>query len=90
MAIQKIEDLTKLQEELTLAFKWMGRATKEAQKGIFCAATYDMTVALQHFQSCQHIEDSCIDWDLFESIDWKFFTTKALAIAKQKLKEDGE
>jgi hypothetical protein len=88
MVTQKIEDLTRLQEELALAFKWMGRATKEAQKGSFNAAAYDMTVALQHFQSCQHIEDSCIDWDLFESIDWKFFTTKALAMAKQKLKEE--
>ena len=85
---QKVQDLQRLQDELTRAFKWMARATQNCQNGGFSSAVYDMTIALQHFTSCQHIDDKYVDADLFDSVDWKFFTNKALVMAKQELKKD--
>lgn len=83
-------NLTCLQGDLAQAFKWMGIATKEAREGDFSSATYSMMTALQYWAKCQHISDRYIDNDLSESIDWKFFSNKAMAMARQKLEEEGE
>lgn len=82
--------LENLQNELKFAFKWMAFATEAAQKGDFNSANYDMTVALQHWIKCQNIRDRYVDNAVADEMNWKFFTTKALAMAKQELKEDNE
>ena len=86
----KVYSLDRLQKELSRAFYWMGRATKEAQEGSFAGANTCMTIALQHWNSCQHIDDTQIDLDTTDSLDWKFFTKRALIMAKKELQEDGE
>lgn len=80
--------LEELQGELKRAFKWMAFATESAQKDDFNGANYDMTVALQHWIKCQNIRDKYIDNADAEEMNWKFFTTKALAIAKQEIKDE--
>jgi hypothetical protein len=79
--------LERLQQELKFAFKWMGMATEYSQKGDFSGSAYCMTVALQHWQNCQHYDDKYISEELKEKIDWKFFANKALVLAKNELKE---
>lgn len=86
----KTYTLDRLQKELSRAFYWMGRATQEAQEGNFSSANYCMTVALQKWANCQHIDDTEIDLDTTDSLDWKFFAKRALIMAKQELQEDGE
>lgn len=86
----KTYTLDRLQKELSRAFYWMGRATQEAQEGSFAGANTCMTIALQHWNYCQHIDDTQIDLDTTDSLDWKFFTKRALIMAKQELQEDGE
>lgn len=80
--------LEELQGELKRAFKWMADATKQSQQGDFQQATYAMTIALQHWIKCQNIRDKYISDEDAEQMNWKFFSTKALAMAKQELKEE--
>lgn len=81
--------LTQLQHDLAQAFKWMGKATKESQEGDFAGAAYSIQIAMEYWLKCQHTRDRNVDDDTADSLDWKFFTTKALAMAKQELaKED--
>lgn len=80
--------LEELQSELKCAFKWMAQATESAKQGDFSAANYDMTVAFQHWNRCQHISDKFIDEEDAEKMHWDFFTNRALAMAKQELKEE--
>ena len=86
----KTDRLEQLQKELARAFEWMGKATADARKGNFGCANFCMTIALQHWATCQHYEDKYIDYDLAEEVDWKFFTTRALAMAKKELETEGE
>ena len=79
--------LERLQQELKFAFKWMGMATEYSQWGDFAGSAYCMTIALQHWQNCQHYDDKYISEELKEKMDWKFFTNKALVMAKNELKE---
>lgn len=84
----KVFFIEELQGELKHAFKWMADATKQSQQGDFQSATYDMTIALQHWIKCQNIRDKYISDEDAEQMHWKFFSTKALAMAKQELKEE--
>ena len=87
----KITNLTLLQKDLTQAFKWMAKATKEAQEGEFTGATQSMMFALEYWTKCQHQKDCYINEEVSEKTNWKFFTTKALAQAKAELiKEENE
>lgn len=86
----KTECLDKLQKELARAFEWMGRATANARKGCFNSACFDMTIALQHWQNCQHYEDKYIGCESADEVNWKFFTTRALAMARKELEAEGE
>lgn len=80
--------LEQLQGELMRAFKWMGEATKFAQEGNFQMAAYDMTVAMQHWIKCQNLRDRYIKDEDAEELDWKFFTKKAIVMARKELKEE--
>ncbi len=80
--------LQDLQGQLARAFKWMGKATKCSQEGDFYMAVSDLTTALEYWTRCQHLRDSFIKDSDAEQIDWKFFTTKALAMAKKELQEE--
>ena len=77
-----------LQEELKYAFKWMADATKYAQEGNFQMATYDMTLALQHWIKCQNIRDKYLTDKDVEDVDWKSFTQEA--IKKARTEAEGE
>ena len=76
-----------LQSELKRAFKWMAFATESSQFGDFNCANYDMTIAIQHWIKCQNIRDRYISDEDNKQINWRFFTTKALAMAKKELKD---
>lgn len=80
--------LEELQGELKRAFKWMAFATESAQADKFQMATYDMTVAMQHWIKCQNIRDKYISDEDAEQMNWKFFTTKALAMAKKEIEDE--
>lgn len=80
-----IEDL---QGELTHAFKWMAQATEQAKHGDFSAANFDMTVALQHWNRCQHIKDKFISDEDAEQMHWDFLTLRALTTAKQEVAKE--
>lgn len=84
---QKLENL---QQELKYAYKWMARATEYARNGEFNGSAYAMTVALQHWQNCQHYQDRFDNDDVYNSLDWKFFSNKAMIMAKQELEEEGD
>lgn len=86
----KTECLDKLQKELARAFEWMGKATEDARNGNFGVAAYCMTIALQHWQNCQHYEDKYIDCESADEVNWKFFATRALAMARKELEAEGE
>lgn len=81
----KTADLDNLQQNLTYAFKWMAMATEQSKEGNFDMAAYNMATALQYWQHCQHIKDKYIDEDVADSLDWNFFTNKALDLAKKEL-----
>lgn len=80
-----IEDL---QGELTRAFKWMAQATEQAKHGDFSTANFDMTVALQHWNRCQHIKDKFISDEDAEQMHWDFLTLRALTTTKQELAKE--
>lgn len=80
--------LEDLQGELKRAFKWMAQATEAAKQGDFSTANYDMTVALQHWNRCQHISDKFIDEEDAEEMHWDFLTLRALTTAKQELAKE--
>lgn len=80
--------LEDLQGELKRAFKWMAQATEQAKQGDFSTANFDMTVALQHWNRCQHIKDKFISDDDAEEMHWDFFTNRALAMAKQEVAKE--
>lgn len=89
MSVKK-EYLDNLQKELARAFEWMERATANARKGCFNSACFDMTIALQYWQNCQHYEDIYIDCESADEVNWKLFTTMALAMARKELEDEGE
>ena len=66
----------------------MARTTECARNGEFNGSAYAMTVALQHWLNCQHYQDKFNNDEVYDGIDWKFFSNKAMAMAKQELKED--
>lgn len=82
------EQLDRLQQELKYAFKWMARATEYSRQGEFNGSTYAMTVALQHWQNCQHYQDRFVDEDVYNKVDWKFFEKKAMQMAKEELEQE--
>lgn len=82
------QQLECLQDELKYALKWMATATEYAKQGQFNGSAYAMTVALQHWLNCQHYEDRLVDEDFYEKTDWKFFTEKALDMAKKEMEND--
>ena len=53
-------------------------------------ATYDMTVAMQHWIKCQNIRDKYIEDENVEDFDWKFFANKSLEMANQEIKEENK
>lgn len=80
--------LGRLQDELKLAFKWMAKATEDSQIGDFQSATYCMTIALPHWIECQSIRDKYISDEDAEQMHWKFFSTKALDMAKKEIENE--
>lgn len=76
-----------VQHELMRAFEWMGKATQEMQDGEIPSAVYCMTVAMQHWIRTQHDYDTYITDEEAEKINWKFFTRKAMAMAKEELRK---
>ena len=80
--------LDRLQSELKTAFKWMADATESAQNGDFRSATYAMTVGLQHWISCQNIQDRYIEDSKYEDFDWKYFTAKSLVLARKEIEQE--
>ena len=82
------QQLDRLQQELKCAYKWMARATEYARQGEFNGSTYAMTVALQHWQNCQHYQDRFPNEEIYNNLDWKFFSNKAMAMAKNELEEE--
>ena len=80
--------LEELQGELKRAFKWITQATEDSQIGDFQSATYCMTLALQHWIKCQNIRDRYIPDEDAEQMHWKFFSTKALAMAKKEIENE--
>lgn len=81
-------NLTLIQQKLAYAFKWMAKATKDSQQGDFASAALDMTYALQYWVECQHDKDRYVEDKIAEKLDWKFFTAKALAMAKKELQDE--
>ena len=74
--------LENLQNELKFAFKWMARATQKSLEGDFQMATYDMTVAMQHWIKCQNIRDKYIEDENVEDFDAAGSAAAALVDAK--------
>lgn len=80
--------LENLKQNLTYAYKWMAQATASAKQGDFNSANYEMTVALQYWARCQHIQDKHIEDEESDKIHWDFISTQALNEAKQMLEKD--
>lgn len=78
--------LEQIQSELKYAFKWMARATDLAKQGEFSGATYAMTVAQQHWNSCQHYQDKYIDEE--EKVNWGAIAAIAQGLANKELAEE--
>lgn len=78
------------QNELKLAFKWMGQATQDMKKGETDSAVYCMIVALQHWTQIQHNRDKYISDDDAETINWDFFTYQAMEKAREELRKGDE
>lgn len=79
-----------MQNELKYAFKWMAEATKAMEQGETSSATYCMTIAMQHWLKVQHDHDKYISDEDSDKIHWKFFTTRAIAMAKEEMRKEGE
>lgn len=79
-----------LQREMTQAFKWMAKATQEAQQGDIPGAVYSMAIAMEYWMKCQHTQDKYLNDDENQKVEWKFFTNKAIAMAKQEINSEGE
>lgn len=79
-----------LQREMTQAFKWMAKATQDAKEGDVSGATYDIAIALEYWMKCQHTQDKYLSDDENQKVDWRFFTIKAIAMAKQEINSEGE
>ena len=86
----KKTNLEYVQNELKYAFKWMGEATQSMKKGEMSSAVYCMTVALQYWIRAQHAFDKYVTDEEAEQISWDFFTTQAMALAKEELGKEGD
>lgn len=82
--------LTELQSDLTRAFKWMAKATQEAQEGELGSANQSIMFALEYWMKCQHVKDKFITDEVAEKINWKFFTLRALSNAKKEYRQEFE
>ena len=81
-------NLELMQNELKYAFKWIEQATQDMKKGETTSAVFCMTVAMQHWVKVQHNHDKYISDEEAEKIHWDFFTTKAMAMAKEELAKE--
>lgn len=80
--------VSQLQRQLETAFYWMGSATASAREGSLKSAAFDMTLAMQYWLDCQHIQDAFLR-DI-EGIDFPKMVADAIENAKKKYAEDNK
>lgn len=81
-------DIEQLKRHLTSAFYWMGSATASAKEGSIKSATFDITLAMQYWIDCMHVQDRYLN-DV-EGLDFHAMVEEAIENARKKHVEESE